>query len=236
MRIPVFALALAFAASTSSPAAVPDAMELVRLTASHYVALVGNSYDFDVTEVHDSASRHTEMHHHVVGAGGRYREEMRESGTLYVFDGYKDWVYHPPTHEYRVTPSPVRARIAATLSHFELISFRSTSARLLRTEPLRLAAGPVACQVIEVEYEPSDAKVRYSPLTLWIDPARQLVMKMVRRVTTDGSDPAGKNATTESYTFTRAEVGGPVSADLLSFTPPEGAVRVDKIDFAAPAK
>ena len=162
-------------------------------------ALSNISCDFEQGEVRDSQGLNglrLEQLRRLSGSGGRYREESIPSGPLYLFDGTYRWAYNPDRNEYtRATGVPA---IAPNLREFTLASYRVRSARILRQENVELATGPVVCRVIEALADRGDATQVYSPLTDWIDAARNLILKMDYTITF--KSPEGPSPSTTRVT------------------------------------
>lgn len=214
---------------------VQDPLRLVQKAAANYAGLLKTTYDFEQTELlelNSSSRSQTPGRQWIVGSRGRYREESLSSGTLYVFDGKHNWAYSPGRNEYTKTSARSAHRLATSLIGFEIAGHRAKSARFLRVEDVNLASGPVACQVIEVEREAVDDRMGKSLTTYWIDAKRRLFLKArisypARAV--DGSASSSEKATTVS--FSKANVGRPVDESLFRFTPPAGAVLVERLTF-----
>ncbi len=215
-------------------AAQDSPVQLMKKVAANYSALYKTSYDFEQTEVRESGGafqNRMEQRRRIVGSGGRFREEALPSGTLYLFDGRYRWAYNPDRNEY--TKSGVNMGRPASLSVFEISAYRMTGARLLGEESLDLRSGPVRCQVIEVEYEPSNGPVQYSQTKYWVDPRRNLALKMERQVTVTQSEKSRQSTTLETVFFSSAAVGEPVDESLLQFVPPAEAVPVERLTFGS---
>jgi outer membrane lipoprotein-sorting protein len=205
-----------------------DAVDLLSKAAANVRTLSKSSYDFEEVQVRDSRgsiSNRTEQRVRLAGSGGRYRSERLPAGPLYLFDGSYRWAYNPERNEY--TKSAGVPAVAPDLSEFELAAFRVKSARVLRQESLELAAGPVVCQVVEAIADRGSATQEYSPITYWIELARTLILKMDYTITF--KSPASSTRVTEY--FTKASVGQSVDDGLFRFTPLDGAVEVDRLNF-----
>jgi outer membrane lipoprotein-sorting protein len=222
---------------TPFAAAQDDPLQLVKKVAATYSALYKTSYDFEqveVMEVSGAAQSRTEWRRRIVGSGGRYREETLPSGIMYLFDGQYSWAYNPDRNEYTKDARAQNASGGAFPSRapglgiFEIAGVRAKSARLLRQETLELASGPVVCQVIEVEREPAAGRPPELPRTYWIDPGRNLALKLSYKLT---STAAGTTTTTGTISFSKAVVGGAVDESLLRFMPPADAVQVARLSF-----
>ena len=227
------ALSLATSLLLSSLATAEDPLEIVKKVAANYAAMLKTSYDFEMVEVRESQSTflmRTEHHQRIMGAGGRFREEALPSGLLCLFDGQFLWSYNPDRNEYTKTQSKWTAQNAPGLAVLELAAYQAKSARVLRQETLDLATGPVVCQVVEVEREPTHDQVQYSHLTYWIDTSRNLILKMNYQVTVS-SDERKPSDTLITVSFPKASVGQPVEVPLLYFTPPADATEVEKLTF-----
>lgn len=229
------ALALAIALPLSS--AAQDAAQLLREVVAHYKSLAVKSYEFEQVEVRESQGAlqtQTQHRQRILGALGRFREETIPGGPQYIFDGLQQWSYNPDRNEYSRTAAPAVARLAPSLSFFEIAAYRLKSARLLGRETLDLASGPVECQMIEVEREPVSGQISYSPTTYWIDVSRSLVLKWRYRTASLVAGGVRPWEMTVTGTVTKAVLGAAADNSLLTFTPPEGAVRVERLFGPAP--
>jgi len=208
-----------------------DALQLMKSATATSAGLSKRSYDFEqveATQYSGTMQNRSEQRRRIVGSGGRYREESLPSGVLYLFDGQYRWVYNPERNEY--TKASASAGFSAFLNLFEASAYRIKSARFLPPETLDLTSGPVLCKVVEVEREPAEGSLQYSPLTYWIDTSRNLVLKVHYKYTAAAGGP---NPSTSDITVSlaRAELDGPVDDSLLRFTPPAGALQVENLTF-----
>lgn len=95
-----------------------------------------------------------------------------------------------------------------------------------------MPSGPVVCQVIEIEREQErDNRVQYSPMTYWIDPGRNLVLKLYYKVAVRTPERPVPSESAVTISFSNAVVGGRVDESLLRFTPPADAVQVQRLFF-----
>jgi cytochrome c biogenesis protein CcmG, thiol:disulfide interchange protein DsbE len=215
-------------------AAQEDPLQLMRNVAANYAALSKRSYDFEQVEVQErfgAIQNRTEQRRRIVGSGAKYREETLPSGILYLFDGQYKWVFNPDRNEY--TKESASSGRPADLSTFETAAWRIKSARLLRLETLELDAGPVVCQVIEVQREPRDGPVQYSPMVYWIDSRRNLALKLRYSVTIAASDRPNPSVADITISFSKATIDEPVDQSLLRFTPPAEAEQVERLSFGS---
>src|ERR1035437_21925 len=224
--LPAFVLLSPFAAAQ-------DPLQLLKKVAASYAALPKTSYDFERVEVREyrgAIHNRTEQRRRIVGSPGKVREEALPAGILYLFDGQYRWAYNPDREEFTKTSASAATAHAASLSMFELVAYRVKDVRFLRQETLQLASGPVVCQVIEVEREPTDDRTWSSPTTYWIDASRNLVLKSQYGYVSGASGgPGPENSVTVS--FTKAVVGQPVDESLFRFPPPADAVQVERLTF-----
>jgi len=167
-------------------------------------------------------------------------------GELQVYsDGVVSWVFVPPLKQYtrkatsnaKETASDGASRFAAiamqVLEQFERISASVHAARNLRTEKLEVGDAPVECLVVEVELEeqdPGEKRVR----TYWIDPQRNLVLKVVQ---TDKLSGGVANAleTEITTTFRKADVNPSIPNSTFAFKPPADAKEVAAFRTPRPA-
>jgi hypothetical protein len=105
------------------------------------------------------------------------------------------------------------------------------SARILRQENVELATGPVVCQVVEAVADRNNSTQAYSPRTYWIDATRNLILKMDYTITFKSQERPSPSTSSVTEFFTKAAVGQPVEEALFRFTPPDGAVEVERLTF-----
>lgn len=226
-----FALSSALVVLLSPLAAAQTPLELLSKVAANYTSLSKTSYDFEQVEIREfslSQSK-SEQRLRIAGSGGKYRQETLPSGTLWVADGQFRWAYNRDRNEY--TKTPAKPGIATGLSTFSIAAFRLKSARFLRQETLELAAGPVVCQVIEAEKENTDERIQNSPVTYWIDAARNLILKMKYTVTINDSSRPSPVVQIITVSVLKATVGQPVEEALFRFTPLPDATQVERLTF-----
>jgi outer membrane lipoprotein-sorting protein len=230
-----FAAAVSLAAFLPQWAGAQDALELLNRVAANYKTLAKTTYDFEQVERRELLSGSltvTERRQRIAGSQGRFREQQLPSGTLYLFDSQFLWVYDPDRNEYAKRSFPRPSLDAFSLVSFELANSRVKSARFLRQESVDLVAGPVLCQVIEVERDPSDSHTQESSKTYWIDAGRNLVLKFQYTCTIQDAARPNPSVTKVTIWTPRAAVGQPVDEALFRFNPPEGSVEVERLTFA----
>ena len=171
-----------------------------------------------------------EQRQRIVGSAGKYREEAIPAGILYVYDGQYRWAYNADRNEYTKMSTTAAGR-APALNMFELVGYRAKSARFLRQETLDLATGPVVCQVIEVERDPLGDRMRYSPMTYWIDATRNLALKLHYSLTITGVGTSTPAQNIITVSLAKATVGQPVQDSILRFNAPAGATQVERLTF-----
>lgn len=229
MRTLVVVAAVALAPSNLS---AQEALDLLNKAAATVRGLSKTSYDFEQVEIRDSqgpSSQRYEQRSRVAGSEGRYRVEPLPTGPLYLFDGRYRWAYNPERNEY--TKAAGVPDLPANLTEFALAANRVRGARTLRQENVELATGPVVCQVVEAVADRGNDTQTYSPLTYWIDAARNLILKMEYTITFKSPERPSPSTTKVTKFFTKAAVGQPVEDTLFRFTPPDGAVEVERLTF-----
>ena len=218
-------------------AAQDDPLALLNRVAANYDALGKTTYDFEQVEIRESLgafNNRMEQRQRIVGSGGKYRQEPLPAGVIYVFDGQYLWTYNTDRNEYiKMATNIVSAAVAVApaIHMFMLTGLRAKSARLLRQETLELSSGPVLCQVIEVERDYPDDRVRYSPMTYWIDANRNLALKLVYKVTITRAGSSAPAETLTTVALTKATVGQPVQDSLFRFIPASDATQVERLTF-----
>ena len=189
----------AYAVQTTETAAVAakgDAKALLEIVGETYRNLKRYQFDFTLlTEIRSTSGRKSVETHIDLTSIRPDRLRMRISGGLGELQVYSDgafsWVFVPPLKQYtRKTVSDAKAtatdgssRFAAiamqVFEQFERISAGVHTAKILRTEKLKVGDTPIECQVVEVELEerdPDEKRMR----TYWIDSQRNLVLKVVQ--------------------------------------------------------
>ena len=215
-------------------AAQDDPLELMNRVQANFRALGKTTYDFEQIDIRESRgpfNNRMEQRQRMVGSGGKYRQEALPHGVLYLYDGQYRWTYNPDRNEYTKTAANAVASAAPALNMFELAGYRTKSAKLLRQETLELSSGPVVCQVIEVERDPIDDRMHYSPMTYWIDASRNLALKLHYRLTMTGAGTLSPSENIITVALSKATVGQPVQESLLRFTPDAAATQVDRLTF-----
>jgi outer membrane lipoprotein-sorting protein len=216
-----------------SPLAVAqeNALQLLQKVAANHGNFQNTTYEFEQSETRDSEGLRTEHRTRVVGSGPRFREEAR--GVVYLFDGQHRWAYNTDRNEYVKVAAPSGGS-PTSLIKFLISGSRVKSARFLHDENVELRSGPVVCQVIEVEREPVKGQTHESPTIYWIDARRHLILKSQYNYTSTRGEKT--STTTITTSFTKLTVGEPVDETLLRFTPPAGAVHVDRLSFGPKSK
>jgi len=151
--------------------------------------------------------------------GMKYRFE--QNGHLSISDGEHTWQYNPAGNDYTM-----QAGGSAAQSIINIRTDGVKSARVLREEPVNLQSGPVPCYVVEVLYQlPSSARpgTEAQPATYWVDKDRYLVLKVRYPLS------IGASELILIRTVTKAVINQPLPDSLFQFTPPPGAVQVDRL-------
>src|SRR5262249_12661547 len=119
------------------------------------------------------------------------------------------------------------------LKQFERISASVHTAKILRTEKLEVEDSQVECLVVEVELEeqePDEKRLR----TYWIDPQRNLVLKVVQF-----DKPSGETTnaleTEITTTFRKADIDPSIPDSTFAFRPPADAKEVEAFRKTRPA-
>lgn len=233
MRKLALALPLAFLFAATA-AAQDEPTELLKKVAETYAALPMTNFSFEQVEVREfSSSMHnrTEQRERYIGSGGKSRQEGIPNGVLYLFDGEYRWSYNPERNEYTKESATSFGGHPVSFGLIQSATHAPGSARLLRQENVELVSGPVMCQVIEVGQATAAPGLAYLPITFWIDASRNLVLKL--RYRNAGSTAAGQrpSETTVTDSITKAAVGVAVDEALFRFTPPAGAVQMERLTF-----
>jgi peroxiredoxin/outer membrane lipoprotein-sorting protein len=164
-----------------------------------------------------------------------------------VSDGESSWVSFPALGQYmRKEGGAADPEVAATwlkraaslVADYESLARRARQAHLLRVEAVKVGSRRADCQVVEIEYASGGAAITpESRRTLWIDRARNLVLK---EITYSNARTAFGNFSEAKRTvnFTAVDLGGPFSDSIFAFTPQKGARKVVEfslLDSARPA-
>jgi peroxiredoxin/outer membrane lipoprotein-sorting protein len=116
---------------------------------------------------------------------------------------------------------------------FERISSSVHTAKILRTEKLEVGGAEAECLVIEVELEqqdPDEKRLR----TYWIDPQRNLVLKVVQLDKLSG-EATNVLETEITTTFRKTESNPSLPDSTFKFNPPEDAKEVASFRAPRPA-
>ncbi|MEJ2009253.1 MAG: TlpA disulfide reductase family protein, partial [Acidobacteriota bacterium] len=192
----------------------------------------------------------------IVAPGGRYRYEGRSGNgsAVFVSNGTKLWTYHPDVHEYTETAvlsgkaaehRVYRQEEIAVMEAQELIGRIRTlpiplkSATFLPDEKIEMDGRTVDCRV--VHFTDADFKFRTpgrkTEETIWIDKARNVIVKTVSRgdsftiIPDENFRIPTKMMETTVYTVVRLDSPEPEST--FTFSPPPGAKLV--ASFPTPA-
>ena len=167
-------------------------------------------------------------------------------GELQVYsDGAVSCVFVPPLKQYtrkttdgaKATAADGASRFAAIamqmLEQFERISASAHTAKSVGPEKLEIEDTLVECLVVEVELEerdPGEKRVR----TYWIDPQRNLVLKVVQFDKLFG-EAANALETEITTTFRKADINPSLPDSTFAFKPPADAKEVAAFRRPRPA-
>jgi peroxiredoxin/outer membrane lipoprotein-sorting protein len=152
-----------------------------------------------------------------------------------VSDGESSWFSFPALGQYmRKEGGAADPEVAAAwlksatslLADYEILAQRARQAHFLRMEAVEVGGRRADCQVVEIEYAIGGAAITpESRRTLWIDRARNLVLK---EITYSKTRTAFGNVTETKRTvnFTAVDLSGPFSDSIFAFTPQKGARKV----------
>src|SRR5262245_7448339 len=162
-----------------------------------------------------------------------------------VSDGENSWVSFPALGQYMrkeggaADPEVAAAwlKLATSLvADYESLAQRARQAHFLRVEAVKVGGRRANCQVVEIEYASGGAAITPgSRRTLWIDRARNLVLK---EITYSKTRTAFGNFTETKRTvkFTAVDLGGPLSDSIFAFTPQKGARKVVEFNLLDSAR
>jgi len=162
-----------------------------------------------------------------------------------VSDGESSWVSFPALGQYMrkeggaADPEVAAAwlkRATSLVADYESLAQRARQAHFLRVEAVKVGGRRAHCQVVEIEYASGGAAITpESRRTLWIDRARNLVLK---EITYSKTRTAFGNFTETKRTvkFTAVDLGGPLSDSIFAFTPQEGARKVVEFNLLDSAR
>ena len=141
------------------------------------------------------------------------------------------------TSDAKATATDGASRFAAiamqVFEQFERISAGVHTAKILRTEKLKVGDTPIECLVVEVELEeqdPDEKRMR----TYWIDSQRNLVLKVVQLDKLSG-EAANALETEITTTFRKADIDPSIPEGTFAFMPPADAKEVETFRTSRPA-
>jgi peroxiredoxin/outer membrane lipoprotein-sorting protein len=162
-----------------------------------------------------------------------------------VSDGESSWVSFPALGQYMrkeggaADPEVAAAwlkRATSLVADYESLAQRARQAHFLRVEAVKVGGRRSDCQVVEIEYASGGAAITpESRRTLWIDRARNLVLK---EITYSKTRTAFGNFTETKRTvnFTAVDLSGPFSDSIFAFTPQKGARKVVEFSLLGSAR
>ena len=204
-----------------------DAAEILKKVEETYK----NLSTYDVVQVRTTESKisgsdlvdRTDQSERIARAPGSKSRLEQSGGVVTISDGEHTWQYEQRNNTYTILSSAGLGHSIITINIHNI-----KSARVLREEPINLQSGPVPCYVVEVVYRPtSDAPpgTEVPPATFWVDKDRYLVLKM-HNTNSVGSIYSEIIIT---QTITKAVINQPLPDSLFQFTPPSGAVQVERL-------
>jgi thiol-disulfide isomerase/thioredoxin/outer membrane lipoprotein-sorting protein len=191
----------------------------------------------------------------VVAPGNKYRFEFRGAREWWILvsDGQTEWLYRPPTDEYKAQAVPAHG-----LSHLKssgLLSFYglgeaqeeaktlaalpsyAKSAWYLPDESLSIDGEQISCTVIHaaMKYQPGWAPDVMATFTVWIDKNSLVIRKLQQRL--EGALIADRPETHEvdvtTTIYQQADLdGSQIPPNTFVFVPPSSAKLVT--DFKSP--
>jgi peroxiredoxin/outer membrane lipoprotein-sorting protein len=223
-------------------AAATDPKALLDKVAETYRNLKRYEFDFTLlTDIRSAAGRKSVETHIELTNVRPDKLRMLISGGLGEVQVYSDGavscVFVPALKQFtRKVTSDAKATVPdgasrftavamQVLEQFERISGSVDTAKILRTEKLKVGDADVECLVIEVELEeqdPDEKRLR----TYWIDPQRNLVLKLVQfdKLSDEGANALETEITT---TFRKADVDPSIPDSTFAFKPPADAKEVE---------
>ena len=157
-----------------------------------------------------------------------------------VSDGESSWVSFPALGQYMrkedgaADPEVAAAwlkRATSLVADYESLAHRARQAHFLRVEAVKVGGRRADCQVVEIEYASGGAAITpESRRTLWIDRARNLVLKEITYSKTR-TEFGNFTETKRTVNFTAVDLGGPFSDSIFAFTPQKGARKVMEFSF-----
>jgi len=240
-------IALLFTITLSAFAQQPDANALLARAAGLYSG--AEAYYFVASEhtVTSNGEARKETGNLVLAARdeqGRSRVEFddRSQGGVAVFDGTSRWVYVPAMRRYSKLPKDLPTEAQAGGMNFDVLARRyldrygSLDQRVLkseavRTETLAMDGGDVACQVVEVSYDPPPGmREGLIERVYWIAEESGLVLQEHSTASmTSPNNAAGRVQVVQEIVFQRAKVDESLDQDLFVFVPPPGAQQVESL-------
>jgi len=171
----------------------------------------------------------------------RLRNELMNPMMPYVTmsDGAKTWVWLPASRQYTekdaaplstagANSGDIGSAMAMGTPIQRYLSARSglVDARVTGTETIEAGGAQVPCTVVVAQYAtPDSVRVKLSPNTFWIDPARGLVLRDSLQVQMPGPDGSPVTMATVT-TFRRLDVDHTLPDTLFRFIPPADAKQV----------
>jgi peroxiredoxin len=152
--------------------------------------------------------------------------------TSRLSDGASKWVFRQAPSEY--TEEPSKGIEEGFIKSLQAISGYSASARLIGSEPLRIADDHTYdCYVIEVSQRPKNSRTASRVQTFWVDKAGFLVLKKLETSTT-GVDAQVK--TVEVVSVERFELNPVFPPSFFTFSPPPGVRKVSEFSPLKPSR
>jgi peroxiredoxin len=122
------------------------------------------------------------------------------------------------------------------VADYESLALRARQAHFLRMEAVEVGGRRADCQVVEIEYASGGAAILpESHRTLWIDRARNLVLKEIACSKTRTAF-GNFTETKRTVNFTAVDLSGPFSDSIFAFTPQKGARKVVEFNLLDSAR
>lgn len=234
--------------SVIASAQLPDAAELVRSVDEAYGSLW--SFHFagvrrTETKVQNEADKKESPCVFAWEKPNRARVEieLEEKTLVGVADGKTMWGFLPDANVYVAEPIPSEGEergpsvfnpaeeVLNLVRTFRQFLRGAEGVRVVRKERLRWNRAENEVFVLELEYRPKalPEAFRVSPLTLWVDPKTNMILKESIRVVPPATPEGEEIEIVESLQFETLQVNEKLPEELFVFRPPEDAERVETL-------
>jgi thiol-disulfide isomerase/thioredoxin len=226
-------------------------LEVLRRAASNYKAAqtfwIEGDIDADVRSGSNTQST-TATFVVALGDGNRLHDELAhpQVGTTRISDGKQTWIYSSSTNQYAhraaaeaidlSKPVTGGGMLPVLLVNLRGLADDVVSTRVLPDETVRFGGKDRRCAVVEVQYKPpvgAPQDATGATRTYWLDRERDVVLKHRTVSLGKGRDGAAVEQT-ETFTYSRIALNGPMEPSLFTFVPPAGAKQVEQFGNARP--